>query len=382
MLGRARRYRSRDRCQPALRARRRSHAAGACHRARASLLLRRSPAGPPVPSSVTESAAHLPRARAVPLRAKQLSATARASTCRAERVGEHACARSQMQVTRHARGLAGHTAGVPLRHRDRGGPDRGSGAHRRLRGDSRDRRAGAAALPARCLKRILRKRRCCEALAARGYQEAITYAFVDPAAAAAAVPRSPGAGAVQSDRERHVGHAGVAVAGTVARGAARISAASRIASVSSSTARASKSSGDGTREIDTLAAIACGPRLPEQWGVPKEMRAPADFYDVKSDLEALLRCDGRRCELRVRAGSAAGSAPGAQRARAAARDESVGWLGRVAPDAGDGAGFYICAGAVRAGFCCGTRGAVGPSIARFRAFRRCVATLRSSSMRR
>ncbi len=45
----------------------------------------------------------------------------------------------------------------------------------------------------------------------------------------------------------------------------------------------------GTREVDSLAGIATGPRLPEQWGVA---RAPVDFYDVKADLEALLAGTG------------------------------------------------------------------------------------------
>ena len=47
-------------------------------------------------------------------------------------------------------------------------------------------------------------------------------------------------------------------------------------------------------EIDTLAGVACGPRLPEQWGMPSRVRGPADFYDVKSDLEALFVATGCR----------------------------------------------------------------------------------------
>jgi phenylalanyl-tRNA synthetase beta chain len=50
--------------------------------------------------------------------------------------------------------------------------------------------------------------------------------------------------------------------------------------------------GGGTREIDTLAAVACGPRLPEQWGLTKEARANVDFFDVKADVEALIAGTG------------------------------------------------------------------------------------------
>ena len=47
-----------------------------------------------------------------------------------------------------------------------------------------------------------------------------------------------------------------------------------------------------TREIDSLAGVATGTRLPEQWGIPRETRVPVDFYDVKADLEALFAGTG------------------------------------------------------------------------------------------
>jgi phenylalanyl-tRNA synthetase beta chain len=47
-----------------------------------------------------------------------------------------------------------------------------------------------------------------------------------------------------------------------------------------------------TREIDALAGIATGTRLPEQWGIPRETRVPVDFYDVKADIEALFAATG------------------------------------------------------------------------------------------
>ncbi len=50
-------------------------------------------------------------------------------------------------------------------------------------------------------------------------------------------------------------------------------------------------------ETDTLAGVACGPRLPEQWGVGKEAKAPVDFFDVKADVEALLAGTGAHEEF-------------------------------------------------------------------------------------
>ncbi len=71
---------------------------------------------------------------------------------------------------------------------------------------------------------------------------------------------------------------------------------------------------DGTREIDTFAGIACGGRLPEQWGVTKQMRGPADFYDVKSDLEALFAATGDAASFVFEADTQPALHPGRTRA--------------------------------------------------------------------
>jgi phenylalanyl-tRNA synthetase beta chain len=85
-----------------------------------------------------------------------------------------------------------------------------------------------------------------------------------------------------------------------------------------------------THEIDTLAALACGARLPEQWGVPKEARAPADFFDVKADLEALLAATGAEDEFAFEAGKLSCLHPG-RAARVLRRGVPVGWLGELHP---------------------------------------------------
>ena len=203
-----------------------------------------------------------------------------------------------MQVSVRHGWLAGHRRRASLRHRDRGGPDRGSGAHRRLRGDP-----GADALAPQRFRSLPEERppeqAFCEALAARGYQEAITFAFVDPACRRSCFPDA-GAGAREPDRERPVGHARVAVAGPAAR-RARESAPPAGPHPPVRARRALRqSSGGATREIDSLAGVALGPRLPEQWGLPKDMRAPVDFFDVKGDVEALLAATGERRVVQFR----------------------------------------------------------------------------------
>lgn len=83
-------------------------------------------------------------------------------------------------------------------------------------------------------------------------------------------------------------------------------------------------------EIDTLAGLACGPRLPEQWGVAKDARGPADFYDLKSDVEALLAGTGREDSFTFEAGMLPALHPG-RSARVLRCGRPVGWLGELHP---------------------------------------------------
>jgi phenylalanyl-tRNA synthetase beta chain len=85
-----------------------------------------------------------------------------------------------------------------------------------------------------------------------------------------------------------------------------------------------------TREIDTLAGLASGARLPEQWGVPKEFRAAADYFDVRGDLEALLAATGVAEEFTFEAAGHTALHPG-RSARVLRRGEAVGWLGELHP---------------------------------------------------
>jgi phenylalanyl-tRNA synthetase beta chain len=130
-----------------------------------------------------------------------------------------------------------------------------------------------------------------ETLANRGYQEAITYAFVDPALQTKLFP----------DRQ------GLALSNPIASDMSvmRVSLWPGLLRAALENQRRQQDrirlfehgarfvvTAGGTHEVDTLAGVACGARLPEQWGVPRDMRGPADFYDVKSDLEALLIATG------------------------------------------------------------------------------------------
>src|ERR1700733_2571720 len=114
-----------------------------------------------------------------------------------------------------------------------------------------------------------------EALANRGYQEAVTYAFVDPALQTRLFP----------DR------LGLALSNPIASDMSvmRVSLWPGLLRAALENQRRQQDrirlfehgarfvvTAGGTLEVDTLAGVACGARLPEQWGVPRDMRGPAD----------------------------------------------------------------------------------------------------------
>ena len=165
-------------------------------------------------------------------------------------------------------------------------------------------------------------------LAQRGYQEAITLAFVDPTLQEQLFP----------------GQAALALSNPIASDLAvmRLSLwpglvraalenqhrqADRIRLFEHGTRFEGTAA---TREIATLAGIACGARLPEQWGVAKEVRGAADFYDVKSDVEALFAATGAAQEFVFEAGTLACLHPG-RAARVLRCGQHIGWLGELHP---------------------------------------------------
>jgi phenylalanyl-tRNA synthetase beta chain len=166
-----------------------------------------------------------------------------------------------------------------------------------------------------------------EALAMRGYEEAITFAFVDPALQKKLFPNVDGLPLTnpiasdlavmrvslwpgllraagenqrrQQDRVRLFEHGAKFVSG---------------------------------REIDSLAGVATGTRLPEQWGISREARVPVDFYDVKSDLQALFTATGQSDSFvfETPAQPPACLHPG-RSARIVRQGRDVGWLGELHP---------------------------------------------------
>jgi len=168
-----------------------------------------------------------------------------------------------------------------------------------------------------------------ELMSARGYHEAITYAFVDP----------------QLQERLFPERASLALANPIASdlSAMRVSLWPGLLRAAAENQRRQQERirliehgvcfavADGAvREVDTLAAIACGERLPEQWGIARKERAPLDFFDVKADLELLLAATGAADAFVFEPGQLSCLHPGrAARVLRAARP--VGWIGELHP---------------------------------------------------
>jgi phenylalanyl-tRNA synthetase beta chain len=165
------------------------------------------------------------------------------------------------------------------------------------------------------------------ALAARGYHEAITFAFGDPALQSQLFPgaQSPTlANPIASDlaQMRVSLWPGLlrALIGNTNR------QQDRVRLVEHGTVFRDE---DGeTREVDTLAGVAAGWREPEQWGVAK---TPVDFFDVKADVEALLAATGTASAFTFEPASLACLHPG-RAARIARNGQPVGWIGELHPE--------------------------------------------------
>lgn len=162
-----------------------------------------------------------------------------------------------------------------------------------------------------------------EILATRGYQEAITYAFVDPALQGKLFPGVETPVLSNSiSAEMSVMRASLwpglikAALDNQRRQQERIRLFEHGARF-----------GVGT-ETDLIAGIALGSRRPEQWGAKA---TPVDFYDVKADLEALFARTGATEEFGYVQDSIPCLHPG-RSARITRNGQTIGWIGELHPE--------------------------------------------------
>ena len=163
-------------------------------------------------------------------------------------------------------------------------------------------------------------------LADRGYQEAISYSFVDPAIQQRLNPEGQGialANPISSDLSvmRTTLWAGLlpVLQHNINRQQPRV----RLFEYGLAFNRQA----DATKQENMLAGLAYGASLPEQWGSAERK---IDFFDVKADIEALLGLTRRAEQFRFVAEKHPALHPG-QCARIYFGGEPAGWLGALHP---------------------------------------------------
>jgi phenylalanyl-tRNA synthetase beta chain len=167
-----------------------------------------------------------------------------------------------------------------------------------------------------------------DTLVARGYHEVITFAFVDPVLQGQLFPDTETlalANAIASDLSVMRVSLWPGLVRTALENQRRQQERVRLFSHG---ARFVVTDGK-VNEVDSLAGIAVGRRLPEQWG-SSESRETHDFFDSKADLQALLVGSGAADEFRFEAATLSCLHPG-RSARVLRAGQAVGWLGELHP---------------------------------------------------
>ncbi len=184
-------------------------------------------------------------------------------------------------------------------------------------------------LPQRFARRseaLLDERALLDALTARGYQEAINYAFVDPALQGSLFPGQ------QALRLANPIAADLAVM-RVSLWPGLLKAAMDNLSRQQDRVRLFErgtvflQQGGAVRELLRVGGIAFGPRAPEQWAAGRE---PVDFFDIKSDFTALLALAGAGVTFDWQPGTLSCLHPG-RSARVLREGQEIGWLGELHP---------------------------------------------------
>ncbi|HEX5160676.1 MAG TPA: phenylalanine--tRNA ligase subunit beta [Steroidobacteraceae bacterium] len=161
-----------------------------------------------------------------------------------------------------------------------------------------------------------------EILAGRGYQEAITYAFVDPARQNKLFP-----GVVTPVISNPISSDMAVMRASLWPGLLKVAQENlrrqqdRVRLFEHGARFAENS------ETDLIAGIAIGSRRPEQWGMESQ---PVDFFDVKQDLDALFARTGASDEFGYVTDTLECLHPG-RSARITRCGKTIGWIGELHP---------------------------------------------------
>ena len=173
-----------------------------------------------------------------------------------------------------------------------------------------------------------------QTLVARGYSEAITYSFVSPEQNAWFDP-SPASAApltlanpLSAELSVMRGSLWPGLIQAMRQNLARQQPRVRLFE----TGLRFLGGAEALRQTPSLAVVAVGPVVPEQWGQERRL---ADFFDLKADLEAVLMQTGRLEALCLQAPSSDAEAhpalhPG-QSAALRLGEQPIGWIGTLHP---------------------------------------------------
>ena len=165
-------------------------------------------------------------------------------------------------------------------------------------------------------------------LVARGYSEIISYTFIDAALGELVNPGVPPerlANPISSDLSVMRRSLWPGLLSAAAQNLSRQQERLRLFEVGPQF----ETGAEGTTETVVLAGLACGTRWPEHWDLTSD---EVDFFDVKSDVEALVDLGGRRSVLKFRAAEHPALRPG-RAARVELGGTEAGWLGELHPAA-------------------------------------------------
>lgn len=170
-------------------------------------------------------------------------------------------------------------------------------------------------------------RRVRSLLADRGYQEAVTYSFVSPELQTLVDPEVQPlrlANPISADLGVMRTSLWAGLLGALVHNVKRQQGRVRLFELGLSF----RPQGDDLIQAPQVAGIAYGAALPEQWGLRAR---PADFFDVKGDVETLLGLTGR-ADFVFKPEHHPALHPG-QSARVLLDEQPVGWLGVLHPAA-------------------------------------------------
>ena len=168
------------------------------------------------------------------------------------------------------------------------------------------------------------------AMADQGYREMISYAFVDPNLQQLLFPGVPAlklANPISADLSEMRVSLWPGLVHACRENLRRQQSRVRLFEIGNRFNVSREPGSNDLQEVESLAAIATGSRWPQQWG---SQATPVDFYDVKSDVMALLTLTGDAASLRFVPEALPVLRPG--RSARIYRDATpIGWMGEMHP---------------------------------------------------